>query len=73
MAGLFTGNMGLLLWLQGPNQSIRALIVVAPNWLQSQTGQLSPTWISHFVELDFIGNFNHAQHNMQIVREKIYF
>lgn len=35
--------------------------------------QLSPTWISSFMELDFIGIFTHSQHNMQIVREKIYF
>lgn len=73
MAGLWTGNIGLLLWLQGPNQSIPALIVVAPNQLQSQPGQLSPTGISSFMELDFIGIFNHSQNNMQIVTEKIYF
>lgn len=31
MAGLLTTNMGLLIRLQGPNQSFYALIVVAPN------------------------------------------
>lgn len=60
MAGLLTENMGLLLWLQGPNQSVRALIVVAPNQLQRQPGQLSPACISCFMELDFIGIFNYS-------------
>jgi len=73
MAGLLTGNMGLLLWLQEPNQSVHALIVVAHNQLQNQPGQLSPTWISGFMEFGFTGIFNDSQHNMHIVRQMTYF
>lgn len=66
MAGLLAGNMGLLLWLLGPNLSICALIVIAPKWLHSQPGQLSG-----FVEWDFIGICNYSQHKLQIIRERI--